>query len=253
MTITTGVDFAAEADKYTSTTVPNDPNTADNLGLDEQGQTELTDEEKSAQKSDDGQINIDNSLDLSDNDDDDSDDDSFDVVATAPNAEEQKKFEEGIHEYALTQVKTAMKSGDLQRALADGKPETFIAALENILTEMHIQAIRSNMVLAKHYADGAVQSFNASAKERAKAAKADAALAKQLEQYPNAQSPKYRRIVREKYGQALTKLKPNEAAKAVVQYLKKNFPDALVQPQTTQTDGKSINDDWWNGMRGMQP
>ena len=49
MTITTGVDFAAEADKYTSTTVPNDPNTADNLGLDEQGQSELTDEEKSAQ------------------------------------------------------------------------------------------------------------------------------------------------------------------------------------------------------------
>ena len=70
MTITTGVDFAAEADKYTSTTVPNDPNTADNLGLDEKGQTELTDEEKSAQQSDNGQINIDNSLDLSDNDDD---------------------------------------------------------------------------------------------------------------------------------------------------------------------------------------
>ena len=110
MTITTGVDFAAEADKYTSTTVPNDPNTADNLGLDEQGQSELTEEEKSAQQSDKGQINIDNSLDLSDNDDDDSEDDSFDVVATAPNAEEQKKFEEGIHEYALTQVKTAMKA-----------------------------------------------------------------------------------------------------------------------------------------------
>lgn len=248
MTITTGVDFAAEADKYTSTTVPADPNTADNLGLDAKGQDELTNEKNVDPSANSGQINIDKSFDLSDNDDDDSEDDSFDVVSAEPNAEEQQKFEAGIHDYALTQVKNAMKSVDLQKALADGKPDSFISALENILTEMHIQAIRSNMVLAKHYADGAVKSFNTSARERAKAAKADAALAKQLEQYPNAQSAKYRKIVREKYGQALQKLKPNDAAKAVVQYLKKNFPDALIQPQATQTDGASINDDWWNKM-----
>ena len=254
MTIRTNVDFASEDASFSSTTMPDNPVVAEQTGATQPGPSAVI-PKKSDDASDDMQNNIDIDDDLSYDDDIDSEGASQQpATRTQPDdggeseEERRKKYEAGINEYAGAVVGDIMKGIDFTKAMTAEKPEDFVNALQSLAVGLFKQTVQASTQIARHYASVTTNDIQTSQRAQATEARNRAILNKELEQYPAAKEPRYRSIIREKFAQAMSKTNGDaaKASKAVVAYLKKNFPDALVIPQTKQTDGMTV-DDWFFG------
>lgn len=249
MTIRTNVDFASEDASFSSTTMPDNPVVAEQTGATQSSGSDVI-PPKSVDTAGTVQNNIDIDDDLSYDDDIDSDGAAQQPAARTDEGESEeerrKKYEAGINEYAGAVVGDIMKGIDFTKAMTAEKPEDFVSALQSLAVGLFKQTVQASTQIARHYANVTTNDIQTSQRAQATEARNRAILNKELEQYPAAKEPRFRSIIRDKFAQAMTKTNGDaaKASKAVVAYLKKNFPDALVVPQTKQTEGTTV-DDWF--------
>ena len=252
MTIRTNVDFASEDASFSSATMPDNPVVAEQTGATQPGGSDVI-PQSSASASGTVQNNIDIDDDLSYDEDIDSEGASQQPATRTQSdgdgeseEERRKKYEAGINEYAGAVVGDIMKGIDFTKAMTAEKPEDFVSALQSLAVGLFKQTVQASTQIARHYANVTTNDIQTSQRAQATEARNRAILNKELERYPVAKEPRFRSIIRDKFAQAMTKANgdASKASKAVVAYLKKNFPDALVVPQTKQTEGTTV-DDWF--------